>query len=224
MGGERRLQRGEVEPPAGGVVGQRHLQQPGSGLGHPVEERRVHRRADHHGVARAGQHPEQLDDARPRRRSPPSPTPGRCPSSTGGRRSPASARPSSGAAIAYPVSDRSTASRSASATGAASGEVHLGHGQRQHVGRIGLPLRAAPLPQHVERVHRQFGCGNVHGHSLPYGRPRSLTGRPRPRVSRCPRRRRPPAWPPAAAAAGPRRGTGLRTAAPRRAARRRRSG
>jgi hypothetical protein len=63
MGGESRLQGGEIEAPPGGVVGEGNLQQPGSGLGDPVEERRVHRGADHHGITRAGKQPEQFDDA-----------------------------------------------------------------------------------------------------------------------------------------------------------------
>ena len=156
---------------------QGHLQEAGSRLRDPVKNEKCYRRADHHRVARAGQHPGQLGPTR-------TPTSVTAVTAVGSmsqfhRRpaNPAMAWPSSGTAIAYPASDRSTASRRASATGAARRKVHLGHGQRQHVGRIGLPLRAPPLPEHIERVDREIGHTRVHGHTVSHRPPRWSPGR-----------------------------------------------
>ena len=167
VGGERRLQRGEVEAPPGGRVGQGGFQQPGSGLGDPVEEWRVHRRADHHRVPWAGQHPEQLHDAHPNvghcrhrhRVNIPVPPAG---SEVGERF--AEVRHSPRVPGIGPVHGLAQGFRDR----VGQGEVHLGHRQRQHIGWVGLPLRATPLSENLEPIYRQFRYGTVHGHSLPH--------------------------------------------------------
>ena len=53
-------------------------------------------------------------------------------------------------------------------------EVHLGHRQRQHIGWIGLPLRAAPLPEDFERVYWQSGPAPSMGTAFPIRSARSI--------------------------------------------------
>ncbi len=167
VGGKRRLQGGEVKTPPGRVAGQGHLEEPGSGLRDPVKERRVHRRADRHRITRAGQHPEQFDDAYPdighgghrRRVKVPIPAAGRKPGE-----SPAQVRPSHPVPCVGPLDGLAQGFRNR----CGEGEVHFSHRQRQHIGWIRLPLRATSLPEDFERVYWQFGYGTVHGHSLPH--------------------------------------------------------
>lgn len=152
VGGERSLQRGEVKTSPGFAAGQGHLEEPGSGLRDPVKERWVYRRADHHSITRAGKHPQQLDDAYPdighgchgRRLKVPVPPAGSKPSER-----PAQVRHGHRVAGIGPSDSLTQGLRDRHGEG----EVHFGHGQRQHIGRIRLPLRATPLPEDFERVY-----------------------------------------------------------------------
>ena len=161
VGGERGLQPGQVQAPAVGPVSQRDLQDPGARLGHPVEERRIDRRTDHDRVPRAGQYPEQFDHTDPDighrryrgRVQVPVPAAGREP-----RDGPAEIREGMSVPGVGPLDGLAQDVRD----GRGEREVHLGHGQRQHVGGVGLPLRTAPAPQHVKRVDRQHLGSSIH--------------------------------------------------------------
>ena len=146
--GERCLQPGKVEAPVVAATLERHLDQTTLDVLDDGEERRVHRRVDHHSVTRAGDQPQDVSNPGhhvgerkdPSRVDVPPETLGRVAGEGSGQ------LPDLGVAAVTAV-DRRADRRG---DGFGQGEVHLGHPRREHVRRIHPPFHAASAAELIE--------------------------------------------------------------------------